>query len=236
MENLKTILEYFQLVIRYLATGFVSVFVLIIALPINTGSLAVAHINTVWVILGLSGIAGLLVYGIHVACLDNFFYGITIKKLKEDYLLPAKFIKETETKPATPPKPFKDIYISTKSIIFRLMIQSSLRRVSDKKTISAIQEQMDTHYALLVFLYTTFYNLIAIPVLIFLFFELPANGIKNIEFDPLRFFLILIGLLILVCARILDKNITQKEFYMVENYWREVEDPKTMPQQKEFIT
>lgn len=224
MESLQKVLDYFQLLVRYIVSGFT--FIIALAL-LNKNELTnyadSLFIVSPWILVATAMILGILTYAIHQALFDRLFYRICIWIYKWNNDIPTELetqIKETYLSKKKPDK------IKNKHIRFALFTQTYLRRNAKDPIVLGIQKEMDTKFALLNFMYCTVYALL-MATLVTITCNQGNTSITTFSTTQCTFSLIS-AIAIWCVAIIYDYNITLREMWTVKSYFQPIEPTKNV--------
>lgn len=203
-EPIKHSIEQFQTVVRYIAAGFVAVGIYALTKPVAAGGWEAFLKDSFWSVIILSGVVGLLIYALHHAIIDNYFFRYTIWRLRTTD--PSLFDGE--------PKPQKvkgkRRQNPTPYLMENLILQRCTRRTCGDAVDRAMQHYMDNQLSLLAFIYESAYPMLVLPLL---FSTLDrASGVSwEASWGRNRIAVACIGLLLLYAGRSLDRTVTKRE-------------------------
>lgn len=212
------IIDYLHLLLRYILSGFVSIVVLMFVNYQANVKFQHMWIQSGWSVIILAGVAGILIYTIHLALFDKYFYRLSIYDFKSSRKLPAIISQEISlhTKDYLEQKSKNDLKSErTLNILFALVSQTYLRKNSADESVRRIQHDMETRFALLTFLYCSFYSLFLIPLTFFIFRKSFTGHLINIDRCYLS---MLAGLIVLIAAINFNFRITRREMWVVKHY------------------
>jgi len=135
-DAIDKLISHMGKILRYVAPGFASLFVIAAAIPktrpwLSSGSPSV-------VVLGM--LLGPTIYAVHTGALIRCLWNPIILRLRE-----------------------VDTWKGTRKKVYELGLQRWLRRASEEREVSSIQGEMDEWGAMLNFLYCLSYTMIFIP-------------------------------------------------------------------------
>lgn len=137
-EALIRILDSFDRILRYIAPGFVALFVfMFVSQPLNLFDGWIDPASVVPVVCICAALAGCAIYGIHTAVMIPLFWGAIL------------FVK---------------LRSNSGEEMMRQDIQRWLRRTGKNAEAKAVQDQLDRWSALQHYLYCSSYSMIAIPL------------------------------------------------------------------------
>lgn len=224
--NVKDIKEIFFLVVRYVASGFpfISLFCYY-----EVGFTELVRMG--WLCIIWAFAAGVIIYGIHTAFIDDLWYLVSImlclrinsiieimpeeliinsssyKVILNDYYGKYKNIFWGKLKIR---KLFVNI-ITLRKISFYLTVKRYERDVMKNNTSEkALHERLENRQSILAFIYTSSYSFICLPA--YYFFWGATTRLNN---SHISLFIIL-GFVQLFCAWYLDYRLTKYEFYLVK--------------------
>ncbi|TKK64931.1 hypothetical protein FC093_21390 [Ilyomonas limi] len=208
----KSFLDFFKALIRYLASGFIFIIVFEY-LRHDTSIWSFTKDNANWTLILVAAICGILIYAIHAAFLDDLFYRVSLWWLvringNKDFYLPNEFKKTVVIRNKIKPVPLSEV-------MFNLTTYRYLREGDKKEDMMGIQNRLDQLLALLVFLYTSCYSLILLPI---------AFAVKNFYQSNFTVFTVdkdfylieLLGIFLLISGFALDLKITKRELFIVK--------------------
>lgn len=212
------IIDYLHLLLRYILSGFVSIVVLMFVNYQANVKFQQMWIQSGWSVIILAGVAGILIYTIHLALFDKYFYRLSIYDFKSSRKLPSIISQEISlhTKDYLEQKSKNDLKTErTLNILFALVSQTYLRKNSADESVRRIQHDMETRFALLTFLYCSFYSLVFIPLAFFIFKKSFTGHFISTDRCYLSIFA---GLLVLIAAINFNFRITRREMWVVKHY------------------
>ncbi len=211
LTNEKSFLELFKALIRYVASGFI--FILVFAYFSHDYSIGTfTGENTNWTLILITVICGILIYSVHASFLDDFFYHISLwwlvrhQKSRELYL-PKEFQKIIVTKGKAQRIPISEIR-------FNLTTYRYLREGGFTEKMKGLQNRIDHLLALLVFLYTSSYSLILLPIAFSINYVSLSNS-SLLTWDKHFWIIELLGIFLMLSGFKLDLKITKRELFMI---------------------
>jgi hypothetical protein len=226
MEAAKNFTDYLQVLLRYIASGIVTVMLIVYVHDKSLQFCSNYLEKSPWAVLVLAGTIGVLIYAIHHSVLDKLFYALSIFIYRCRRKVPVRLIEAVKTyhkatsKSRLPAKGNENYW----RLKFALFTQCYLRRSSKVDFIVSIQQEVDKKLALLNFLYCCFYSFsgIVIAFLYNYYFDTAAAE----KFNSERVYQIAIGAVILLFGAVCyDYEITKREFWLIENWFQETPHP-----------
>ena len=211
LTNEKTFLDLFKALIRYVASGFI--FIIVFAyFRHDTSIWGFTTNNTNWTLILVAIICGILIYSVHTSFLDDIFYRISLwwlvrhQKGREFYL-PNEFKKFVLIKGKHQQMPMS-------KIMFNLTTYRYVREGERTEEMKALQNRIDHLLALLVFLYTSSYSLVFLPVLFSIKYVHPSNT-SLLTWDKQYWLVEILGIFLLLSGFRLDLKITKRELFII---------------------
>jgi hypothetical protein len=205
----KTFLDFFKAMVRYIASGFISIFIFQY-LRNDQMNWWFAGNDINWPIVVFAAITGITIYSIHTALLDDIFYRLSLWYL----------VRKKKNRATYLPTDFKDTIISDKKtepkkisfIMFSLTTSRFTKSGEDDPYSKAVNSRLEHLFALLVFLYTSSYPLIVLPIA-FVLKKAAQNKVNEIVFSFNFVLIFVMGLLLITSGFFLDLKITQRELF-----------------------
>ncbi len=220
MTEIKTFLDYIVLSLRYIISGFVCILVILYVDEKHNLIISLKEITNqqLFFSLGFASLAGVCIYAIHYAFLDKVFYWIilVVYRLfrKHDPRLYKEITEWNDSHLRVQIKFFrKHEFATSREYLFALVGQGYLRKSCDNNKVKAIQKEMETKMALLMFLYGCCYALILVPILYEFLFKGAINPEKTTNVRWL-------GILFLLVALRFDWRITVREIWITKNFFQ----------------
>lgn len=238
LPTLSTVIEYIQVALKYIASGFIAVGTYMYLYPHQKISIP----ENSWFLILLASAIGTVTYAIHFATLDKFFNKLSLEyflKKNKDFIpkILKTNIKKWESKKGNDLKKSEiklENFKHTKSkITFALANQNYLRLMCNKKEVLILQHNFERRIALLNFLYCSFYQ-VAFLTIYFIVIEWAdwqfSKTTKLGDFDSVEcsklVVLIVFAVILLYSAIEFNKRICSREMWIVSNF------PQEIPTQK----
>ena len=212
LNNENNFLDFFKALVRYIASGFIFMIVLEY-LRHDTSIWSFTKDNANWTLILVAAICGVLIYAIHAAFLDDFLYRISLwwlirKQRGREFYLPNEFKKTIQKRGKIKNMPISEI-------MFRLTTYRYLREGEKTEEMKGIQSRLDQLLTLLVFLYTSSYSLILLPIVFIIkdIFKSTPSVVYTI--DKQLYLIVFCGLFLLISGFVLDLKITKRELYII---------------------
>ena len=215
MDSTKNILDYINILLRYVASGLVAVFTYMYVKGYGIDSCKdYKETSTVILLLTVAGVIGLFAYSIHHALIDKCLYYLSISFYLKNNRAPDNLKKITEGWNKKTNLKRKIRARMNRGFMFQLINQTYLRKSSENKQLSNIQKEISSSLAVLNFLYCSLYFLIIIPT--YFYFRLGSNKdlIYNVYF--------LAGMVFLSAVSY-DYSTTRREMWVVDNFFQDPE-------------
>ena len=195
VDVIDKILSRIDIILRYIAPGFVALFVLLASAPCIR-LFQNQSVYPTWTVVLAAALVGVLVYSVHTGATVHGFAFLIIFLYK-------RYLKY----PGVP-----DEYQSKRSInvMFDLDTERWLLRNSPDKKVQGIQSELDSWSAMLNFLYCSSYLIVLIPL--YLRFSYPS------EISCYWWHLFCLGVLTLIFALISSFRIITRQFWAVKTY------------------
>lgn len=231
MKEISTVLEYLQLGLRYVASGFVSVGIYMFLYPQQ-------HIDVSkdsWFLLLLSAALGTITFALHFATADKYFIGRSLGSFYENnnrYIpeILIKHINQWQIVKNQAQIKFEGDKLNQAQkakIIFAMANQNYLRLMSSKPEIKVLQSDFQSRKSLVDFLYCSFYQICAL-ILLFLVQEVSTQtGAGHFfDFDMLKVsrigILVAFGIGLLLAANKFNNRICSRNMWIITNYPQEL--------------
>ncbi len=228
MENdnsIKIAFEYLRIALRYVASGFIAVIVIMLIDQAFARYVENQFAKTPWIVVFIAGPVGIFIYAVHHAYFDKLFYNFSVWLYKRYYQLPLIIAKSSEKwnklSGLRSRKCISGWVRSNRRVLIFLKEQSYMRKTSNNPIIVKLQNNLEDKLALLVFLYDSIYSMIFVPAFYFTIDNFPAlnpftsNHIIN---ATAYYWIAILGVMSLLCALGFDYRITRREMWLVENY------------------
>jgi len=198
-EITESVLSRLDAVLRYIAPGFVALFVVVAVQNGLDSHWTNAFGGSVWPAVLLAALLGVMVYSIHTSIIVRVIWFVIVlfhRILPWSWWIPERFQRDFQTK------------MSTGRVMFDLDTERWQRRASDDREVKAVQGELNKWAAMLNYLYCSSYPAILLPIL------LKCNGVAKGNWC-----LVLgVGIMLLLCAVISDWRITLREFWAADKY------------------
>jgi hypothetical protein len=229
MNEIKSIADYLNILLRYVIAGIVTV--LVVCYADNKCNVYFHNILLVspWLIFAIACMLGLLIYSVHQALFDWLFHVICIRIYKIRHEVPTdledqikKWLKLTRKD-----KNIKDKSKSVYNMRFELFNQTYMRRASANSQTLSIQTEMDKKFALLNFLYCATYSFLLSPVLLYVKYHF-IDGHQISQMFQYGFHLyrlqgiFICGLISLCAALLFDYRTTKREIWASIYFFQEI--------------
>ena len=230
MNEIKSIADYLNILLRYVIAGIVTVLVLCY---VDDKCNAYFHniiLLSPWLLFAIACMLGLLIYSIHQSLFDWLFHIICIRIYKIRHKVPADLEDQIKAWLKVARKDIKDIDAKSKSAYnmrFELFNQTYLRRASKNNQTLIIQGEMDKKLALLNFLYCATYSLMLSPIMLYIKYHF-IDGHQITEMFQYGFHLyrlqgvFICGLIILCSAVFFDYRTTKREIWASIYFFQEI--------------
>lgn len=221
-DTIKDLFDYLQIILRYIAAGFVTIVVLMLVDSNLREYYLSLFKDYFWMMTMAVGVTGILIYAMHHACLDSIFYKLSVWLFKKNYTIPDVLLNDinvNNTIVFTPRMDKKNtngtdssLPPSSSQIIFSLMSKSIIRKSGGSLFLRNFQKELETKLAILMFLYGSFYSMTLIPWC----YKLIALSLhKDSTIDcKMLFVFTIIGLIIGAMALLFDYNLTKRECWL----------------------
>lgn len=242
MKEISTVLEYLQLGLRYVASGFVSVGIYMFLYPKQQIDVS----NDSWFLLLLSAALGTITFALHFATADKYFIGKSLDhfyKSNNKYIptILKKHINQWQSAKGENGIEFKNETLDKAQkakIIFAMANQNYLRLMSADPQIKVLQSDFQSRKSLVDFLYCSFYQICAL-ILLFLvqetFTQIEAGYLFG-DIDWVKISRIgllgLFGIGLLLAANKFNNRICSRNMWIITNYGQELPSKIVKKQQE----
>jgi hypothetical protein len=229
MNEIKSIADYLNILLRYVIAGVVTVLVLCYADDQCNAFFYNIILLSPWLIFAIACMLGLMIYSVHQALFDWLFHVLCIRIYKIRHEVPTDLevqIKEW-LKLVRKDKNIRGKSTSVYNMRFELFNQTYLRRASTNNQALSIQAEMDKKLALLNFLYCATYSLLLSPLILYVKYHfIDGHQISQMfqyDFHLYRLQGIFIcGLISLSAALLFDYRTTKREIWASIYFFQEI--------------
>lgn len=217
MENVKNVIAYLNLLLRYVTSGIVGVLIYAYVNEYRLSAILTGRDNSVLVIVGtICGLIGLIAYGIHHSLLDKLMYKMSIYFYTKYNRLPVQLcrgvVRSSRTMKASGWQRQKIGLIA-----FELISQTYLRKSCEDKRVSKLQKQIDANLAMLNFMYCTILFSVVMP----LYKWSPFWYYHNFHITFREIVILSFLAVMIITAISWDFYITKRELWVVKNFYQE---------------